>query len=373
MAMRISLVFDLGGTVDEWYSKGLFDREKRIFEELVNRGHASKVYWLGYGVGDQRFERYLETDKIRIIPRPFNHPPLLYSFSMPLIQSRVFQKTDIVRTVQISAGWTALLAAKFHRKTLIARSGYTWSLFAQHRNHSERLDIFASLIERLLYKACHAAITSTSAQRNYVTKRYNIEREKVFVVPNYVETDIFKPLKKEQYANRIVFVGRLEKQKNLQGLVQALAGLDYQLDIYGSGSERDNLETMARRLNVRIHFAGNVANTRLPEILPKYPLFVLPSLYEGMPKSLLEAMACGLAVLGTDVPGTNEIITHRENGWLVGSDLASLRAGIRNLMKDERLRRYLGRKATQCIREKYSLDSVVEMERRVYEYAMKRA
>jgi len=372
MARRISLVFDVGGTVDEWYSKGLFDREKRLFEELVSRGHASKVYWLGYGVGDKRFETCLNTDKIKIVPRPCNHSPFLYSFSMPLIQSRVFQKTDVIRTVQLSAAWTALFASKLYKKALVARSGYTWSLFAQHRNHSERLDIFASLVECLLYKACHAAITSTRSQKNYVTKRYNIEKEKVFVVPNYVDTDLFKPSSKEKYADRLIFVGRLEKQKNLQGLVQALADLDYQLDIYGSGSERDILETMARRLNVKIQLAGNVPNTSLPEILARYPLFVLPSLYEGMPKSLLEAMACGLAVLGTDVAGTNEIVTHKESGWLVGSDPSDLRTGIQVLMENERLRRSLGGKATQCIREKYSLDSVVEMERRVHDFAVKR-
>jgi glycosyltransferase involved in cell wall biosynthesis len=373
MKRRISLVFDVGGTVEEWYSKGLFDREKRIFEEFVKRGYASKVYWLGYGAGDRKFERYLDTDKIKIVPKPLHLRPFLYSFSMPLTQSRVFQETDIIRTVQLSAAWTALFASKLYKKALVARSGYTWSLFAHQRNHSERLDILASLIERLVYKACDAAITSTKAQKAYVAQRYNIKKAKVFVVPNYVDTDIFKPSSAEQYENRVVFVGRLEKQKNLQGLVEALAGLDYQLDIYGSGSQRDNLETMARRLNVKIHFAGNVPNTSLPEILAGYPLFVLPSLYEGMPKSLLEAMACGLAVLGTDVAGTNEIITHKENGWLVGSDPSGLRTGIQVLMGNEQLRRSLGGKATQCIREKYSLDSVVEMERRVYEFAMKRA
>jgi glycosyltransferase involved in cell wall biosynthesis len=373
MKRRLSMVFDVGGTVDEWYSKGLFDREKRIFEEFVKRGYASEVHWMGYGAMDQKFERYLDTDKIKIIPKPLDHPSLLYSITMPVIRSHVFRNSDIIRTVQVSAAWTALFASKLYRKALVVRSGYTWSLFAQQRNHAERLDIFASLIERLLYKACDAAITSTNTQKAYVTQRYNIEKAKVFVVPNYVDTDVFKPLDTEKYANRIIFVGRLEKQKNLEALVQAVAGFDYQLDIYGSGSERDNVEAMARHLNAKIHFAGNVPNTRLPEILARYPLFVLPSVYEGMPKSLLEAMACGLAVLGTDVAGTNEIVTHKENGWLVSCDFLGLRAGIQILMENEQLRSSLGSKATQLVRERFSLDSVVEMERSVYEFAMKRA
>jgi glycosyltransferase involved in cell wall biosynthesis len=373
MEREICLIFDVGGTVDVWHRRGLLYREKRLFEELIRIGYAKKVHWMGYGSDDKKFERHFCTDMISIVRKPVKLHPFLYSFAMPFVQKEVFRNSQILRTVQTSAGWTALIAAKLYKKPLIVRSGYTWSLFAKHRNYAEPLDRLSLLVEHLLYRACDAAIVSTRSQKAYLVERYNIDKEKVFVVPNYVDTSMFRPLNTDGHANRIVFVGRVERQKNLANLIKALAGLDYELDIYGTGSERKNLENLANKLNVKVSFRGNVPNDQLPAIMNNYPIFVLPSLYEGMPKSLLEAMACGLAALSTDVSGINEIITHNENGWLVRPDVSSLQAGIQTLMTDGQLRRRLGDEARQLVRERYSLDSVVELECQVCDFALKRA
>lgn len=372
MMTRICVVFSVGATVDDWHGSGLLHREKRIFEELVNRGLVENVYWMSYGSGDKKFEMYLNTEKITILPRPEGCNPILYSFVMPFLQRDALRNTQIVRTVQTSAGWTPLIAAKLHKKPLIARSGYTWSVFANHRNYAERVDRLASFVEYVIYKACDAAIVTTHAQKEYVARRYHVRKEKIFVVPNYVDTDIFKPLDSEKHSKRILFVGRLERQKNLDNLVEALCGLDYELDMYGVGSEEKNLKRLATELNVKVAFNQNVRNDDLPAIMNAYPVFVLPSLYEGMPKSLLEAMACGVTVLGTNVSGINEIVSHDVNGWLVEPDVASLRVGIQKLMQDGQLRTRLGVEANKLVYEKYSLDTVVEMECRVYESVLNR-
>src|SRR3972149_402807 len=67
-----------------------------------------------------------------------------------------------------------------------------------------------------------------------------------------------------------------------------------------------------------VRFMGSISNEELPPVLNRYRFFALPSVREGMPKALIEAMACGLVCIGTDVEGINEIIRDGENGFLAG-------------------------------------------------------
>ena len=100
----------------------------------------------------------------------------------------------------------------------------------------------------------------------------------------------------------------------------------------------------------------------LPAIMQDWDLFVLPSLYEGHPKALIEAMAAGLPVVGSNVIGIREIITDGENGLLAEPDADSLRAAIQRLIQDRALRQRLGRAAREHAVQHFSLDRIVELE-----------
>ncbi|MBN1478541.1 glycosyltransferase, partial [Candidatus Sumerlaeota bacterium] len=143
------------------------------------------------------------------------------------------------------------------------------------------------------------------------------------------------------------------------------------LDIIGEGPLRAALETLARS-NPRIHFLGSVPHDELPSHLHRATAFVLPSLYEGHPKTLIEAMACGLPVIATDVPGIREVITHGDTGFLCQTDSDSLRDGIAQALDDATLRESLGRRAREAAVEQFSLDRVVECELRLYHDVLER-
>ena len=85
-----------------------------------------------------------------------------------------------------------------------------------------------------------------------------------------------------------------------------------------------------------------------------------------MPKTLLEAMACGLPVIGTRIDGTKEIIEHGNNGILCDFDSGSIRKAIITLMKDGELRRRIGLNARKTIEEKFSLVKLIENELELY-------
>ena len=94
------------------------------------------------------------------------------------------------------------------------------------------------------------------------------------------------------------------------------AGLD--LDLYGFGPQKDEISNYSSKLNISVELKGTVSNDELPEIYNKYRYFVLCSLYEGMPKVLIEAMASGCLCVSTNVEGCNEVVIDGETGYLSG-------------------------------------------------------
>ncbi|MBS0204309.1 MAG: glycosyltransferase [Planctomycetes bacterium] len=120
----------------------------------------------------------------------------------------------------------------------------------------------------------------------------------------------------------VITVGRLEKQKGIEFLLQAAASLlqdrpDCQFLIVGEGHDRASLEAQAGSLGISrsIWFVG--ARSDVPSLLKAASVFVLASLWEGMPNALLEAMAAGVPVIATDVEGSRELVQSDVTGRLV--------------------------------------------------------
>jgi glycosyltransferase involved in cell wall biosynthesis len=117
----------------------------------------------------------------------------------------------------------------------------------------------------------------------------------------------------------VVFTpARLHKQKGHAVLLKAATLVPNAMFVLaGDGPERQSLEALAQELGVasRVHFLGERAD--VPSLLARSDAFVLPSMYEGLPVSVLEAMAIGTPVVATAVGGTDEVVEHGVNGLLV--------------------------------------------------------
>ena len=124
----------------------------------------------------------------------------------------------------------------------------------------------------------------------------------------------------------------------------------------------ERLKNFAIKYDINAKFLGNIPNHKLPKILNQHELFILPSLWENMPKTLLEAMSCGMPVIGTNVKGISEVIERGKNGILCDTDSNSIRTAIINLMGDEALKQKLGENARRTIVENYSLDNLATKE-----------
>jgi glycosyltransferase involved in cell wall biosynthesis len=366
--MKLGLFFTLGISVRLWERQGLLDREKLIYERLLEQGAVESVTWFTYGVRDAALQSRLRPG-IVIVPKPWWLPGrignLLYSVLAPSLLGKHLRGLDVIKTNQMRGSWAAVRSARRFRKPLVVRTGFTWSLFAKRRGKFFSLDRFARWFEALAYRSASLAVVASQADADYVATTYGVPPTRLRVIGNYIDTSLFRPqIGARRRDDRLVFVGRLDAQKNLENLIAALEGLDVGLDIYHPrAADRGKLDDLARRIGADVAFKGPVPNRELPSVLNGYSLFVLPSRYEGMPKVLLEAMACGLAVLGTNVVGIRDVVRHGETGFLVpGIGAADLRAGLRTLLADAPLRTRLGAAASEFVRREFSLESTVERE-----------
>lgn len=369
MVDTLVLFFTRGVSLKTWLQRGMFDREKSLYEEHLRMGHVSNVLWMTYGADDADIARQLHAEgrlhhAIQVVGLPQwlegKVGNLVHSLVMPMLFYRTLQKGSVFKTNQMDGAWTAVMANALFGRPLIVRTGFTLSLFEAHEQGERSFRCrLARALESFVYKHGDMAAVSSHAALAYVTKAY--APRSVRLLPNYVDTNLFYPGKVQRTPNRLTFVGRLHAQKNLAALIPVLREAGYGLDIYGEGPEGQSLREMAARCRANVTFHGSIANEKLPDVFRRAETFILPSLFEGMPKALLEAMACGCVCVGADVPGVNEVIRDNENGLLAqASTEMGFRAVLQRLRTAERQR--LAEAGVSCIKAHYSLSAVAATE-----------
>ncbi len=371
MSKRLALFFSYRISLKDWYDLGLLEREVKLYNGLSS--YFEKIFFFTYGGNeDKKFGAYLSSN-IEVIPIPLIRNGgrkkiliplmLIYSIFMPFIHWENLKGADILKTNQVPGSWTALITKLLFRKKLILRCGYIWSYFALQNKENAIKRYVKKFLEKITCAFADSVICSSVSDRKYLEDNHGVKAE---IIPNYVDTELFKPMEIPKVKNSICFVGRLEKQKNLIALVDALKDLPYNLTIIGSGNMKKELENKVNENKFNVKFMNNVPHSKLPIILNRHEIFILPSLYEGTPKVLLEAMACGLPVIGTDVKGINEVIEHEKNGILCGESSEAIRRAIVGLMEEGSMRERLGKAAAKSIREEYALNKLIEREKEVY-------
>jgi glycosyltransferase involved in cell wall biosynthesis len=204
----------------------------------------------------------------------------------------------------------------------------------------------------------------TETLKAWVCERYRVSEDRVVVVPNFLDTEVFYPQPEAVSENRtVVYVGNISPVKNPELLVRACAEAGTSLLTFvGAGPEAEKVKRLATGIGVRVEIMGRVPNSELPEILRKHTVYVQPSIREGQCKSLMEAMACGMPCVGTDVVGTRDSIQHEKTGLLCPPESVAMASAIQRLFNDESLRRRLGKNAAEFVRSEYAFERVFERE-----------
>lgn len=362
--MNLVVFFTHGVSLQTWDHVGMFDREVALYRRLLEKGY--NISFVTYG-GASEFEYKSRIPDINILCNKWHLPPMVYKRMIPYLHASTLRKADIFKTNQTNGADVALKAAQIWNKPLIARCGYMWSFNSIKEHGDDSIEAqTARNIETKVFSSADRIIVTTSMMSSDIAQRIPDATKRTVVIPNYVETERFAPHENSQISYDVVFVGRLSMEKNLGALLTAVQSLSVRTAIIGEGELRAGFERRYASSTDRISFLRNVPNRELLLYLNKARLFVLPSLYEGHPKTLLEAMACGMPVIGANSPGIREVITHGENGWLCETDAESIKNAISHLLANPELCKKLGENARKYALDTVSLDRIIEMEIDVY-------
>ncbi len=363
--MKLVLFLSRATPLSRWAKLGVFERETAVYRHLSQQVDGLSIITSG---GEEELAFQDQLPGIQILYNRWGLSPNVYSLLAPILHRHALREATIYKTNQLDGAWTAVLAAKLHRKPVIVRAGYLWGNNFTRQQGDGRKTALIRRLERFSFTQADCVVVTTAAMAEYI-KIYGISDEKTAIIPNYVDTTLFCPLPSiEKVKGQICFVGRLTAVKNLDLLIKAIAPLKgVSLVLIGEGEQRAALEELAKHLDVNVRVLGRLENRQLPAEINQAEIFILPSKFEGHPKALIEAMGCGTAVIGTDVEGINTIINHNETGLLCQPTVEDMRNVIQHLLEDFALGAKLGQNAHQFTLQHYALDNIVRRELELYQ------
>jgi len=227
-----------------------------------------------------------------------------------------------------------------------------------------QIPISACIEQRVLDSAQVIATVSQSVADEL--SMYRVQRNRIQVVGNGVDTTVFHPSQQaagaQVSARYILAAGRLDVRKGLRDLIEAMLALhkaypDVHLYIAGTGPLKADLRALTARLQLgeTVHLLGHVDHSRMAELYRGAAVFAHAAHYEGLPTVLLEAMACGKAVVSTAVSGALDVVQDGVNGLLVPPRSPKAMAqALERLLADHRFSVRLGTDARQTIEHRFS-------------------
>jgi glycosyltransferase involved in cell wall biosynthesis len=231
-------------------------------------------------------------------------------------------------------------------------------------------------LNRRLTRLTDAFIAVAAPHGEHLVEKEGFPRAKVRVIPNGVDVERFRPRPESRAAVRAALgvprdapvcgiVAALRPEKNHELFLHAAAEVrsehpDARFLIIGDGPRRGELEQLAAKLDVAgaVHFLGSRSDVE--ELLPAMDVFALTSHNEANPVSILEAMACGVPVVASDVGSVSESVESEITGYLASQGAVNEHAARwLELLRDEPLRRSMGLAARNRVVERWSLEAMV--------------
>jgi glycosyltransferase involved in cell wall biosynthesis len=320
--------------------------------------------------GDVRYFSYLDeslaafTDdrellaRVRVLPGGPGHP-WRYAFAMPRRHAAMMRECSVFRVFQVTGVIPALIARRRWGIPFVTTYGFHYERLA----HSRSSAWLRRVVARLGVRGAAAVIVPTAELRDVVAAQGGAA--KVQLVPNGVDTGRFTPAGGPvDGRTTVLYVGRLSAEKDLGTLLEAagklLARFDLAVAMIGEGPERAALEARARALGVPLTLTPFVDHRELPHFYAGARAFVLPSLTEGHPKVLLEAMSCGVPCVASNVGGSRAILADGDTGLLFeAGDAGGLSSRLEQVLAQPDLARRLGERARVAVIERYDLGRLV--------------
>jgi len=227
-------------------------------------------------------------------------------------------KFDVVHTHSSKTGLLGRIAAKLAGTPIVVHTVHGFS-FPSAKNIISKLTFYLMEWFAKFFTSHLIVLNKTDFDISVDQLRYC--KKKVHIIPNGVNITKFQPSEKKQDTFRVVMLGRLWEQKNPMCLVRAAALLvtkypNIEIDFIGDGELRNEIDCFLEDNSLMDNVKVLGWSDNVECLLGNYDLFVLPSLWEGMPLAILEAQACGLPTIVSDIPGNSDLVMDGLNGFL---------------------------------------------------------
>ena len=206
-----------------------------------------------------------------------------------------------------------------------------------------------------------------------------VPREKVRYIPNGVDVDEFSPPSSNPPApHRLLWVGRMSVEKGLHILIEAMREVlrefpHAQLTLVGDGPEKSTIEQLIKeyQLEKHVHLEGLCSHQEVSRYFKRAHVFVLPSLREGFPLVVLEALASGVPCIASNVGGLKAVVEDGVNGYLVSpSNMKELSLKVIELLNNPDVLKEMGESARNTIADHYSWGSIADRTLDIYQQDM---
>jgi len=362
-----------------------------IDEGLYISTEFNRVHIIVYS--NDGYYSYKYTDKLHIhmIPVFFrskiNNLYLLYGlskmFSLTLFLSMLMIKYDIklIRAQDpLLTGFVPILLSKiFNFKSTVKCAGSMIDTIMYQTYSEEKkpllISIFLQIVKIIIQFVYISANHVFSVDIITAERALSYGAKKITIIGVYLDTTKFSPKKTDANRNNdkmMLCVARLDPVKGLQYLVRSAILLRNERVNYviaGDGPLKKELTTMIidHRLNDKVKLIGNVPHSKMPELFNRVDFFILPSLSEGLPVALLEAMASGKPIISTAVGGLSKLLVHRVNALIIQPENdVEIAEAIVTLMNDPHLCEVLSANARRSIEKKYSPEKWLLSQMRIF-------
>lgn len=375
MSNRILTLFlSNGGSLIRWQEDGILSREILLYLHFLRKGMFDRVQVFSYHGGDKAYVKQLAAvdpvyGGIEIVGPAGSRERtgwarVAWSLWGPLRHRSRISKSLALKTNQVSGSWSAILSHWLTGRPLVFRMGYLLSRRLR-KNGDMILSRVARVIERIACADASYVLVSSRNAAGHLSADETVA-QKVVLTPTYVDVGLFESNTHYDFSKPIIAIGRLTPMKNLANLIRACAVVGCRLVLVGKGEAEQDLREVAAKTGASVEFAGQIQNDQLAKMLNDYTIFSIPSLHEGLPKVLIEAMACGLVCVGSDIPGVTDLIEDGKTGYLIrGFEVDDIVHALRRAIGEQR--EDIGKAARALIEDKFSLECYANREAKLYE------
>lgn len=369
----LALFLSNGGSLTRWRKEAILSREILLYLHFLREGVFDRVQIFSYDARDHALLRELAaTDaiyaRIDLLTPPkgalFGPKAALWSLQGVRRHRRALSRAGWIKTNQASGAWAAVYASRLTGARLLFRMGYILSRRFALNGQPLRAKMAARVEDVGFRAASHILVTAEAAAEALQARP--AAAGKVQLSPTYVDVSLFRPKDRYSFDGPAFWVGRYTPQKNVLNMVRACQSIALPLRVAGRGDQEAEMRAIAEAEGkAPLTFEGLVPNDALAEMMRAHDIFLLPSLHEGLPKVLIEAMACGMICVASRIPGVTDLIEDGVSGYLIdGFAAEDIAATLRRALAERNPA--IGRAARAVVEDKFSLARYAAREAALY-------